>query len=401
MSELSFETLQFRELGKEVEVSLVRNFAFRAPKEEFDQLGITHIDKHTLTFSAPQKRAGRKFNQFLAQHLPELKTKITGNPATYVHANSGIPLLGSNMFGLVYRNTTIIEVKPQTSCNLNCTYCSVGEGLSSTQNDFIVERSYLVDEFIKLAQFIDQPIEAHIGIQGEPFFYAELIDLIADLHAMDNVYKISMDTNGTLLSEAIIDRLSAFSKVRLNISLNTMDPVLAQKLAGTHYNLGRLLEIIRYCCNKVDFLIAPLYLPGINEDAMPKIVEFAKTLDPQPLVCIQNFMEYKTGRKPVKSITWDAFVEKLRGWEKETGVKLVFDFKKDFVVKPAHKLKKPFMKGDKVVAQIKALGRFKNSRLAVAQGRNILLFSCTEDFGKQVKVEILRDKHNVFFGKVL
>src|SRR3989338_2180278 len=248
MAEIAFQTLGFREREGSLQVDLLRHFSTIIPKEDLASLGEWKIiDGHTLALSGKDiEKIRTKFLFLFDKHLPQLKTKLTGNPAVYIHQNSDIPLLGNPAFGIVYRGSSIIEVKPETSCNLDCVYCSVCEGLSSKQTDYLVERSYLVEEFKKLAEYLAVPVEAHIGVQGEPLFYTEFADLVADLSALDYVYQISTDTNGTLLTKELIEKLSKYPKLRLNISLNTTNKDTASKMAGANYNVPHVMEMIRY-----------------------------------------------------------------------------------------------------------------------------------------------------------
>ena len=398
--------LDFWEEEDKVRVNLSKRFYVYMSKKELQSVAsfkLNSEDKHSIVFDCSQQRAETRFLDLLTQKLPELKTIGTNNNAVYIHKNSGIPLIGNLSFGIIHRGTSIIEIKPQTACNLDCVYCSVNEGLSSNQTDYLVERDYLVDEFKRMAEFVGVPVEAHIGVQGEPLFYAEFADLARELSELPYVYRITTDTNGTLLHKKLIDELAQIPKLRLNISLNAVDKDIASKMAGTNYNTKHVMEMAKYAADKMDILIAPLFVPGYNDAELLKVIEFGKTLPQKdyPMVCIQNFLNYTTGRNPSKQMAWDPFIDKLRDLEKKTGTRLILDFKKDFHVAPTKQLPKPFKKGYKVMAKIVALGRYPKTRLAVAGDRNITIFACDAPVGKDIRIKIMRSKHNIFFGKVL
>jgi len=61
-------------------------------------------------------------------------------------------------------------------------------------------------------------IEAHIGTQGEPTLYQDLLPLVRDLSEIPEVTDIVTDTNGTLLTPEKIDlqdsKLRIFNIVR-------------------------------------------------------------------------------------------------------------------------------------------------------------------------------------------
>lgn len=395
MPKISFETLTFQKKGTNLQVNLLTLFSTKIPISEMPAFVI--VDEHTLDFRHDDK----KFQALLGRYLSNLTNRLTGNKTIYLHQNSGLPLIGNVAFGIVYRNSSLIEIKPITSCNLNCIYCSIGEGLKSKKNDFVVEKDYLISELKKLLDFIAEPVEVHVGTQGEPFLYGDLLPLVKDLQALELVKTISIDTNGTLLSQEKIDYLTAGGKIQLNFSLNAMDETLAKLIAGTEsYNHAHLLELIRYAVTKAKVIIAPVIVPGYNETEVEKIIEFVKSLSPQPLLGLQNFLNYKTGRNPAQEKSWDEFYTELQRLEKKHHLKLIFT-KEDFDIHAAKQLPKPFQCGDVVKAVIKCPDRFVGSSLAVAKDRTISLPDCPFEKEKLVSIRLTRDKHNIFVGKVV
>src|SRR3989338_5484293 len=261
MTTVTFETLTFRADNEFVHVDLLRSYTTKILKEELRAIAPFIITSpHEITFeNIPVKRAETKFFSLLTKSFENLTTKLTGNKVTYIHRNSGIPLIGNVAFGIVYRGSSIIEIKPVTSCNLDCVYCSISEGLSSTKNDFIVEKEYLVEELEKLLEFVDEPVEVHIGVQGEPFMYADMENLICDLQQLAQVHTISIDTNGTLLNKEKIDKLAGCTKLQLNLSLDAIDEDVAKKVAGVKsYKVEHIKEVIAYASLKLKVIVAPV-----------------------------------------------------------------------------------------------------------------------------------------------
>ena len=309
---LSFETLQFRLHKETLQINLLKIFKLHIPKNEVEAISKFELpDKNSISFEdIKEKKANIQFMGLFEKYLPTLVNTVSKQQASYIHRGSGIPLIGSVAFGIVYRNSSIIEIKPVTSCNLSCIYCSVKEGKNSGKRDIVVEMEYLLEELEKLLQFVEKKVEIHIGVQGEPFLYADMVELVERLQAMDQVHTISTDTNLTIVTKQMVDRLEKCDKFRLNISLDAIELDKAKIIADEkHYNLNYVLEMIRYIAkSKLNFLIAPVYVPGYNDEELGKIIEFVKTLDINrkpdekllPLVCIQNFLPYKSGRKPIK-----------------------------------------------------------------------------------------------------
>lgn len=403
MATLHYSTLSFHDKGEHLQVSLLRLFATETPKEEVEKIAKFSLpNPNTIEFAKiDQEKAETKFSFLLAKYFDQLKNKLTGNKVTYIHKNSGIPLIGNVAFGIAYRNSSIIEIKPVTSCNLDCVYCSISEGLSSKKHDFVVEKDYLVEELQKVIDFVAEPVEVHIGVQGEPFLYADMENLFADLQAMEKVHTISIDTNGTLLNKEMIDRIAKYDKLQLNLSLDAIDEEKAKLIAGTkNYNVKQVKEVIAYASKKLKVIVAPVLTQGYNEDEMEKIIQFIKSLEVKPILGIQNFLKYKTGRIPTEEISWDKFYTFLDQWEKKYDIKLKLN-KEDFNIRKTKDMPKPFKEGDIVSALLKCQDRFPNSSIGVAKERNISIPGCQFKEGKIVKVKIIRDKHNIFVGKLV
>jgi uncharacterized protein len=409
MAELTFKTLSFQIKGEDLQVNLLRIFYAKIPIEELNQVGpFKLIDQHTLEFTDTyQEKAEMKFSYLLSKYFDNLKNSINDNKTVYVHQNSGIPLMGNVSFGIVYRNTSLIEIKPVTSCNLNCIYCSVGEGKKSKKTDFVVEKDYLIEELERLLKVVKEPVEIHIGVQGEPFLYADLIPLVEDLYNNKQVTVISMDSNFTLVTKSQMDTLSQFKdKLRFNVSLDAMNQELAEKLAGCKYNLNYVLEMIKYAVKKeINILIAPVFIPGYNDEELEKITEFVKELgleakSKHPVLGIQNFLNYKTGRNPVRAKDWQEFYKTINELECKVGLKQKLSAT-DFGIKKTIELDKPFQMGDEVKAMVKSVDRFPNSVIAVAKNRSISVPECRFKKDKKIRIKITRDKHNVFAGKII
>ena len=119
-----------------------------------------------------------------------------------------------------------------------------------------------------------------------------------------------------------------------------------------------------------------------------------------PVLGIQNFLNYKTGRNPVRAKDWNEFYEMINDLESKTELKQKLSAT-DFGIKKTKKLDKPFKVDDEIKAIVKSMDRFPNSVIAVAKGRSISVPECQFKDNKKIKVKITRDKHNIFTGKVV
>jgi uncharacterized protein len=394
MAILEFQDLSFIEEKDRVKVIFLDYYHFYIEKKDLESIAKYKINKNSIELDTSEKTANNKFNRILQIGFDNL-TNSFGKKTIYVHRNSEIPLFGTNEFGVVDRNSTCIEVKPMTVCNLNCVYCSVDAGSKSKKSvDFVVEKDYLIQELEKITSMKKKPLEVNINPQGEPLMYKPLYELIKDIKALKGINLVTINTNGLLLSEKSIDKLSEVGLNRINLSLNSLDKTIADELSGEKYPLEKIKKLVKYCEGKVDILIAPVIVPGINEDDMSALVNFAK--ENKIKIGFQNFLHYSKGRNPGKQTSMDDFMEKLKVLQKELDYTLIHDAK-DFFIEEDTKIAKPFKKNMVVKARIVSLGKFDNERIAAASNRCITIH-CIEPINKEVHVKIVRDKHNIFKG---
>ncbi|MBI2101883.1 radical SAM protein [Candidatus Woesearchaeota archaeon] len=230
-----------------------------------------------------------------------------------------------------------------------------------------------------------------------------MAELVRGIMSVKGVKRSSIDTNGTLLTKQLVDGLAEAGLTRINLSLNALDPEKAGKLAGYPYNLAKVMEIARYIPAKMDLIIAPVWVPGFNDDELPKLAKFAEEIGAGkncPAIGIQNMLNYRFGRNPVEGVPMEQFYAKMRELEQKHNVKLVFD-KSAFDVEEQPELPKPFRKGQVIEAEIALPGRIGNEKLAVAKDRLISVPDCHREIGSKVKLRIRRTKHNIFLGESL
>lgn len=318
--------------------------------------------------------------------------------------DSGIPLLGSLYFGVVDRGTSLLQVRPSCGCNINCPFCSVDAGPQSRTRaaSYEVERQYLVDYVREMARFKGPGVECHIDSPGEPMLYAQIAELVADLKAIPEVSSVSLQTNGTLLSGRMIGALESAGLDRINLSLHALDPAIARDLAGVvWYDAGKVVDAARAVAqSRIDLLIAPVFLPGINDAEIPRIIRFAQEIKAGkrfPALGIQKFEKYRYGRCP-KGIRvqswWQFYNRSLRPWAKETGMRLVIT-PQDFGTERRPMIPNRFFRGEKETVAIRAPGWLKGEMLGIARDRVVSVMGCLKEDGN-LRVKILSAKHGIY-----
>lgn len=168
------------------------------------------------------------------------------------------------------RTATDLRMSLIDKCNLRCHYCMPAEGLDWLKKDDLLAGH----EIIRLADIAI----AHLGIEkirftgGEPLVRADLLDILAGVHAAHPEVELSMTTNGINL-ERKIDDLVAAGLSRINVSLDTVCPEtfakitrrdrLTKVLSGLHSAKAAGLDPIK---------INAVLLRGINDQQAAELL---------------------------------------------------------------------------------------------------------------------------------
>ena len=289
MADIKFEELQFEEKDGKITVSFLEHFYFEADAEILKKAGMGSAEGNTISFPAlTEKEARARLMPIIDAGFEELKSKTTGNKTIYVNKYLGLPLIGSSSFGIVDRNSSMLEIKP---------------------------------------------------ITGEPTLYTPMPELIKGLREIKQVKTISLITNATMLTESYIDKLAAAGLTRLNISLNAASEKMAKILEGHgKYDVKKAKQMAEYAAGKMEVIIAPVFVPGYNDTELGEIIKFTKSIGAK--AGIQNYLFYKKGRNPknASQMPWEKFYEMLKKLEKEHEFKLMLD-EKDFQITKTKPLK--------------------------------------------------------------
>lgn len=392
MAKLIFHDFRFEEEDEIIKADFLKIFSLKINKADLKKIGLYIISKEYIDFpQVSEHRAKKLFLQVLEKSFSNLINKITKNPVLYIHKNSGIPLIGSLGFGIVDKGTDMLELKPITSCNMDCIFCSVDEGLSTKKSlDIVIEKDYLVEETKKLLEYKDADVNIYINPHGEPLLYADIVELVRDLSNIKQVKGISVITNATLLTNSLAKELIEAGVTAFNVSLHSLNSEKARHLFHSKgYNINKVKKILTQIKNKVKLIITPVLINGFNNEDIEEIIEWCKK---ENFECsIQNFLYNKRGRNPTRQLEFKQFYAVLRNLEKKYNVKLIFSKK----ISHTKELPLPFKKGDLIQAEVLSRGRYHNECLAVAKNRVITL-KCPFESRRSKKIKITRSKHNIF-----
>ena len=317
--------------------------------------------------------------------------------------DSGIPLIGTIMFGIIDRGTNLLQIRPTTICPLNCPFCSVDSGpLSKTrQLDYEVELNYLLRWVKEAVEFKKIPVEANIDSVGEPMAYPKIIELVQELAKMKGIYRVSMQSNGFLLTEEKIDNLAKAGLYRLNLSMNSLDADKARMLSGIEsYDINKIASLAEHITKKtkIELLIAPVWMPGVNDKDIEEIIRFAKKIGAR--LGIQKYETYRYSRKikAAKSDNWWKFYKKLEEIGKKHDIILKIS-KQDFGIVAAERIPVKLDIGQKTDAKLVAPGWLKGQMIGVANNRCITVNNCNKEIGQTVKIKIVENKNNIYIAE--
>ncbi len=325
-----------------------------------------------------------------------------------VRIREGIPLMGSVAFGLIDRGTNLIQVRPISSCPLSCIFCSTDAGPKSRtrRTEFLVDLNYLISWFERLVESKGiHDIEAHIDTVGDPFLYPKIVDLVRRLRDIPEVKVISAQTHGPLLTQKLIGELERGID-RINLSIDSLEEGKAKYLAGSDwFRIDKVIEAAkRISQSSIDLLIAPIWVPGLNDEDIPRIIEFALRIGAGkrwPALGIQKYEAYKGGRKPkgVKPMSWGEFYRRLADLEGEFGVKLILS-PDDFGIRKVRAVEPRLRKGEIVNVKVLGEGWKIGEVLAVARNRVVTVLDAPPlPPGSLMKVRVIRDRDNIYYAR--
>jgi cyclic pyranopterin phosphate synthase len=181
------------------------------------------------------------------------------------------------------RPITDLRISVTDRCNFRCVYCR-----SADPETHMPERHLLTwDELERLARIL-----TGLGIRkirvtgGEPLVRPGVENFIARLHAL-GVTDVAITTNGHLLAERC-DALVAAGLNRINISLDSLDPVKFEKITRTRA-LNRVLAGITAAQNSAlrPVKVNAVLVRGINDGEVEAFAEFARQHE-----LIMRFIEF-------------------------------------------------------------------------------------------------------------
>jgi cyclic pyranopterin phosphate synthase len=119
------------------------------------------------------------------------------------------------------RQMTYLRISLTDRCNFRCVYCMPAIGMKFQPRDELLTD----DELLRLVGIFAQVGFTKIRLTGgEPTIRPHLVDLVREMKSFAGIQELAMTTNALLLSR-IADDLKDAGLDRINVSLDTLDPV--------------------------------------------------------------------------------------------------------------------------------------------------------------------------------
>ncbi len=171
------------------------------------------------------------------------------------------------------RSINYLRISVTDRCNLRCKYCMPAGGVTKkTHRDIL---SY--EQMIEIArEAVSLGITKFRITGGEPLVRLGITYLVEELKQLQGVYEVTMTTNGVLLSQMAV-QLKEAGLDRLNISLDTLDPVKYRELTRIG-DIRHVLEGIDasfeagFRGTKLNMVL----LPGVNDGEVAAMMAFCQ-----------------------------------------------------------------------------------------------------------------------------
>jgi len=144
--------------------------------------------------------------------------------------------------------------------------------------------------------------------------------------------------------------------------------------------------------------LCPVWIPGVNDLEIPKIIMFAQENNCDLGIQKYEIYSYSRQMKGVKPLTWWKFYDQLSKWEKEFKVKLKLTAKDVNIVR-AKRIEEVFKKNEKVQLKVVCKGWFEGQMIGVGRNRCVSIENCNKNVNDLVNVKILEAKNNIYLAK--
>ena len=272
----------------------------------------------------------RKYYDVLRTNEPFMKTsliqkyKIINNIIKFFNTINTKPLIINN-------KPVTAQIEPTSNCNLRCTFCA-------REHMGVPIGTMTFENFKKVLDALDCLYKINISGQGELFMNPELFDMIK--YANSRGILIHISSNGTLLSDRVIDSLCEVDVGEIGISVDSVDKERYEKIR-INSNFDLLVRNIKKLTTRfkerevktIVTMASIIFKESVHE--VPEFIELAnevgiKKVAFQTLQTKENFVSYygdemKSNLVDKEIIAIRNYMKKAIELAKKYGITLIFD----------------------------------------------------------------------------
>ncbi|MBF0291838.1 MAG: radical SAM protein [Nitrospinae bacterium] len=167
------------------------------------------------------------------------------------------------------RPVDLIQISASGRCQYSCSHCAVVKadtGVNLLPTDQILR-------FVRILAALGLTRARLIG-GGEPLMRQDIVELTAGLVATRGIKTVSMSTNGKLLSEKS-EGLKKAGLHHLFVTIPALDRELFKSITGSDGLDATLDGLKAALSHNILTTIRMTLLPGVNDDEMEKLMDFA------------------------------------------------------------------------------------------------------------------------------
>jgi len=203
------------------------------------------------------------------------------------------------------RKIDYIRVSVTSRCNFRCLYCMPNTPFEWEPRENVLSYEEMF-EFLKLA--IDEGVKKIRLTGGEPLLRKDLDVFVKMLYDYKPSLDLALTTNGYYLKE-YAKKLKNAGLKRVNISLDTLNPEIAKKIAQKDV-LDKVLQGIDEAI-KVGLKVKlnTVVMQGINDKEILDLLEFAKSKN--IIIRFIEFMENERAYPGIKRVGADKILKEI------------------------------------------------------------------------------------------
>ena len=183
----------------------------------------------------------------------------------------GLRTTTSIIRGVLFRSPVYVQVAITPGCNLRCRMCQVVNTWRGQPQLTLAEVTRIADNLVSLG------VGYVVITGGEPFTRSDLPEVVKIFSTRG--FDLRLQTNGTLTTPELADRLVESGLRHISVSLNSLSPEAEDSIAGREGTWGRIMNTLAIFSErlpaKANMIILNSVITPRNIAEIPSLAEFA------------------------------------------------------------------------------------------------------------------------------